>query len=185
MRGYAGTQNVYFPVFSLHNLDLCIKFLKLFFKLIPNTVNLRLVAGELTAVNEEMRGRNGPKMLIFLVFRSVILTNDQRVTFYEWWRKLLWLRLIWDILQANRPVNKEMRGYTEPLNADFPGFSIRGLDLWLLGQVIWWVNQTAVIAVNLRHFANKLTRAIRVICVILQKKVTQRSFAKTTEPKPG
>ena len=77
-------------------------------------------------------GTPSPKMLIFLVIRSLTLNNDQWVTFSsgrEGWRKLLWLHLIWCFLQANRLANGEMRGYIGPQNADFPCFFFHSVTL--------------------------------------------------------
>ena len=64
-------------------------------------------------VNKKWESTQGPKMLIFLCFfRSLTLNNELWVTFSEQWLKLLWLQIIWDFSQSNRPVNEEMGGYT-------------------------------------------------------------------------
>ena len=95
-------------------------------------------------------------MLILLVFHSVTLAEDLWATFSERWRKLLALQLIWDLLQGNRPVNGEMRGYAGPQVADFPGF----LSVTLTYHVwvnFWKVTLSPLIAVKLNCFANEST----------------------------
>ena len=74
-------------------------------------------------------------MRFLIVFRSVTFTNDLWIKFSEGWRKLLRLPFIWGLLQANRSVNEEMRGYTRPQNAIFDAFSLRVLDQWPLDQI--------------------------------------------------
>ena len=75
---------------------------------------MQLISDQMRAnwlISEEIRRYTGPKNADCAV-RFVTLINDFWVTFSEQQRKLLWFQLIWDILQANRPVNEEMRQYT-------------------------------------------------------------------------
>ena len=88
------------------------------------------------------------------------------VHFYSRVRQTRWLRLIWDILQANRPVNEELRGYTEPViywcDPDFSVFSLCDLDLWLLDQTFWWVTRASWNAANWRLVASELAGKRRI-----------------------
>ena len=106
---------------------------------------------------KKWEGTPGSKMWFLMAFRFVTLINDLWIKFSGGWFKLLWLQLIWILLQANQLVNEEMRGYTRPQNSAFHGFSLCDLDLWCLDQMFWRVMQTNLIAVDLRPFATEST----------------------------
>ena len=134
--------------------DLWVKFCKWWRKIIllrifwwPLRVN--------RTVNEEMRGYRPSKMMFLAGFGSVTLTFDLWVKCCEWWRKILWLRIVWWSLRVNRTVNEEMRGYRPSKMTFFSGFWLRDLDLWPLGQMLRMVTQDIVIAHRLVAFASK------------------------------
>ena len=101
-------------------------------------------------VNEEIRGYRPSKMTFLAVFGSVTLTFDLWVKCCEWWRKILWLRIVWWPLRVNRIVNEEMRGY-RPSKMTFLavfGSVTLTFDLWvkccewwrkiLWLRIVWW-----------------------------------------------
>ena len=85
----------------------------------------------------------------------VTLTFDLWVKFCEFWRKILWLRIVWWPLRVNRTVNEEMRGYRPSKMTLLAVFWLRDLDLWPLGQISRMVTQDVVIAHLLVAFAIK------------------------------
>ena len=106
-------------------------------------------------VNEEMRGYRPSKMTFLAVFGSVTLTFDLWVKCCEWWRKILWLRIVWWPLRVNRTVNEEMRGYRVTQRWTLFDARLRDLDLWPLGQMLRLVTQDNMLAHLLVAFASK------------------------------
>ena len=147
-----------FSLFSFRNADLW-PLDQIFWNVTQTTliaVHLRPFASESTGKRRNERVHRAPKCW-FSFFRSVTLTYDLWIKFSERCRKLLWLSLSWDLLQANWPVNEEMRGYTGPKMRIFLYFFRCDLDLGLLGQIFSKVTQTTLTAVKLRPFASELT----------------------------
>ena len=85
--------------------------------------------------------------------------QDQWSACHFFWKvtKATPIALYWELLQANRPVNKQMRGYTRPKNDDFRCFLLRDQDQWPVGHFFWRVTQGTRIVLNLRTFASKST----------------------------
>ena len=106
-------------------------------------------------VNEEMRGYRPSKMTFLAVFGSVTLIFDFWVKCCEWWRKVLWLRIVWWPLRVNRTMNEEMRGYRVTRRWTLFDARLRDLDLWPLGQILRMLTQDNMIGHLLVTFASK------------------------------
>ena len=144
-RGYTWPQYADFPFFAPWPYPIPWPLGQIFWVLtrtILIAVNIRPCESESVRIRRNERVQRTSKCR-FSFFRSVTLTNNLWVTFSEGWRKLIWLRLIWDLLQANRKVNEEMRAYTGPQNADFRGFSLRDPGWCHLGLGRFFLNGDA------------------------------------------
>ena len=158
IRGYRPSKMTFLAVFGSVTLtfDLWVKCCEWWRKILW----LRIVWWPLRVnriVNEEMRGYRPSKMTFLAVFGSVTLTFDLSVKSCEWWRKILWLRIVWWPLRVNWTVNEKMRGY-RPSKMTFLavfGSVTLTFDLWvkccewwckiLWLRIVWWplrVNRT-------------------------------------------
>ena len=156
MRGYRPSKMTFLAVFGSVTLtfDLWVKCCEWWRKILW----LRIVWWPLRVnrtVNEEMRGYRPSKMTFLAVFGSVTLTFDLWVKCCEWWRKILWLRIVWWPLRVNRTVNEEMRGYRVTQRWTLFDARLRDLDLWPLGQMLRLVTQDNMLAHLLVAFASK------------------------------
>ena len=156
IRGYRPSKMTFFVVFGSVTLtfDLWVKCCEWWRKILW----LRIVWWPLRVnwtVNEKMRGYRPSKMTFLAVFGSVTLTFDLWVKCCEWWRKILWLRIVWWPLRVNRTVNEEMRGYRVTQRWTLFDARLRDLDLWPLGQMLRLVTQDNMLAHLLVAFASK------------------------------
>ena len=156
MRGYRPSKMTFLAVFGSVTLafDVWVKCCEWWRKILW----LRIVWSPLRVnrtVNEKMRGYRPSKMTFLAVFGSVTLTFDIWVKCCEWWRKILWLRIVWWPLRVNRTVNEEMRGYRVTQRWTLFDARLRDLDLWPLGQMLRLVTQDNMLAHLLVTFASK------------------------------
>ena len=156
MRGYRVTQR--WTLFDARLRDLDLWPLSQMLRMVTQD---NMIAHHLVAFASKSEGKwRNERVLtvkndVFSGFCSVTLTFDLWVKCCEWWRKILWLRIVWWPLRVNRTVNEEMRGYRVTQRRTLFDARLRDLDLWPLGQMLRMVTQDNMIAHLLVIFESK------------------------------